>query len=393
MPHRPLFGAAAMLWPVAGLWWYLRLRGGQTTLLPAAALHGLLMGLGVIPLFIAGFAFTTLPRWLGLPAQSARGLWAPAAGIWLAWCALLLADGLGLRLVAALAALLIGLLLAGLALRLLLLCRLPAARFSPHALGLIAGLAWIGLSQMLAALAIGLDRLLLLQVAARLGLCLGVAGVFALALQRLTPFLHQQGRRAPALFAALLTGLAARSGLELAGLSGRRPSAGLAAIAAIGFAALALLLWRDARRPELAAARRTPLVAQLYIGYLWLGLSFALEAWAQAAAALGLGSELGLGLAPLHALSLGFMGGTLLAMVSRVTAVQQGRSVAVDAWLWVLQALLQALTLARLFGAIWPAAAGFLLPYAAAGFALLGLGWAGRYLPWLLRRPAARMPP
>ena len=395
MPHRPLFSAAAVLWPIAGIWWFLRLRGGQATLLPASAMHGLLMSLGVMPLFIAGFALTTLPRWLGLPATPAQGraLWLPAAGICLAWCLLLLADGLGLRLAAALAAWLVGLLLAGLALRLLMLCGSPAARFSPHAWGLSAGLAWIALSQMLAALAIGLDHLLLLQIAARLGLCFGVAGVFALALQRLTPFLHLQGRRAPLLFAALLAGLALRGGLEIAALSDWRPSAGLAGLGALGFAALALLLWRDARRPELAAARRTPLVAQLYIGYLWLGLSFALEAWAQALAALGLGAELGPGLAPLHALSLGFMGSTLLAMVSRVSAVQQGRSVAVDAWLWVLQALLQALTLLRLLGAIWPAAAGSLLTYAAAGFALVGFGWAGRYLPWLLRRPGRRMPP
>jgi len=77
------------------------------------------------------------------------------------------------------------------------------------------------------------------------------------------------------------------------------------------------------------------------------------------------------------------MGSTLLAMVSRVSAVQQGRSVAVDRPLWAMQALLQATTLIRL-AADLHTHRGLLLALAGAGFALLALSWNCRYLPWLL---------
>jgi uncharacterized protein involved in response to NO len=362
-----------MLWSLTGLWWWLRLIGGISGMLPASALHGLLMGLGFMPLFIAGFVFTTAPRWLDLPAQSNHGMWASASCIGLGWCTLLLSDVIGLRLLASLGVLLVGLTLTYLAVRLLKLCRTSTARYSPHAFAMSAGLACIALAQMMAALAIRIDQPLLMQLATHLGLEFGVAAVFAVALQRLTPFLDQP----KGLFVLLLLGLLTRGVLGIATHIGWSINGGLRAFAAIGFAVLALLLWKDAFTPETAAARRTPLVAQLHWGYLWLGLGFALEAWAQTYGDVGL--------APLHALTLGFMCTTLLAMASRVTAVNYGRSVAVDAWLWFLQILLQVTTLARLINALYPTGTGLFRFIAVTGFMLVGLGWAARYLPWLLQ--------
>lgn len=196
---------------------------------------------------------------------------------------------------------------------------------------------------------------------------------FAVALQRLTPFLDQP----KGLFALLLLGLLTRGVLGIATRIGWSVHGGLRASAAIGFAVLALFLWKDAFTPETAAARRTPLVTQLHWGYLWLGLGFALEAWAQTYGDVGL--------APLHALTLGFMCTTLVAMVSRVTAVNYGRSVAVDTWLWFLQVILQVTTLARLINVLYPTGTGLFRLIAVTGFMLVALGWSARYLPWLLQ--------
>ncbi|WP_271008894.1 NnrS family protein [Paucibacter sp. B51] len=395
-PHRPLFAAAAALWLASALWWAARLLAWLSPaggLLPAPVLHGLLMSLGFMPLFIAGFACTSLPRWLDQAPVNGKRLRLPAFAALLGWLGLLLAEHRGWRGAAGAFAALPGLLLLGLALGLLRRCGRPGARRSVHAWGIAAGLAWLGLCQLLAALALalGFEQPALLQTAQRLGLWLGLGSVFILAVQRLTPFVHEQGRRAPGLLGGLLLSLLLRAGLDLAELHAWPVPAPLQLqlLAAALLAGLALCVWRDAQRPELAAARRTPLVAQLHAGYLWLGLSLALEASAQLAAALGRADlQRPLAMAALHALSLGFMGTTLLAMASRVTAVQQGRSVAVDRGLWLMQGLLQLLSLARLAAALAPAwpQAGLLLGAAALAFAVLALAWALRYGPWLLEK-------
>lgn len=360
----------------------------SAALLPPVLLHGWLMSLGCMPLFIAGFALTTAPRWLDIVVPPAADLICLAAAASAGWAGLLLCDALRLPFgLAAACAALPAIVLGLLALRSWRWCRRPGARFSAHALGLALGLAVLALSQAGAALALALEQTLALRMAVHAGLAIGVAGVFALALQRLTPFLHQQGRRGPLLLGLLLMGLGLRAALELAGLLGWLPAPGLALLCALVFAGLAMALWRDAWRPELAPARRTPLVAQLLLGYLWLSLSFALEAGALVAAALGRAGLLGM--APLHALTLGFMATTWLAMVSRVSAVKQGRSVAADAGLWALQALLQLVAICRLAAELSAVARPALLNVAAAGFAVLALAWCGRYGPMLLgsRKP------
>lgn len=379
-PHRPLFLAGGLLWLGSSAWWALQLWHPGSAPWPTTPLHGLLMSLSFMPCFIAGFAFTAVPRWLDLPPVDARRLGAAIAVLLLGWLLALAAAGpltSAVALVSGLALAALG--LAALAVQLLVLCRQAAARDAVHAYALAAGLGLCALALALAAASVATLQPLLLRLATRLGLWFGVASVFAVALQRLSPFLHQQGRRAPWLLMLLLGGLWLRGALDLAAPWLAEPPAWLAVPAALSCAGVAALLLQAGLRRELAAARRTPLLAQLHLGLLWLVLSFALEAAALLLASVGQAGRLGL--LPLHALSLGFMGSTLLAMVSRVSAVQHGRSIAVDALLWGLQGLLQALTITRLLGAAAPA----LLAPAAAGFALLALGWTLRYGPWLLR--------
>lgn len=388
-PHRPLFAVAAALWLSSALWWSACLLGHRPAgVLPVSVLHGWLMSLGMMPLFIAGFAGTSFPRWLDQEPLDGSRLVLPAVSAWLAWLGLLLANAAGWRGLAAGLATVPGLFMLGIAMVLLRRCARHGARFSAHAWGIAAGLLWGGLCQLGAALAVLFEQVMLLQAAQRLGLWLGVGSIFMLSLQRLTPFVHQQGRHAPGLLIGLLLSLPLRVGLDLAALWAWPLPAPIHRLAAAALLCLAVFVLRDAQRRELLKARRAPLVAQLHAGYMWLGLSLALDALAQGCAGLGRPDlQRALAVAALHALTLGFMGTTLLAMASRVSAVHQGRSVAVDRGLSLMQALLQLLTAARLAAAmapVWPGLVG-LLPAVALAYLVLSLAWSWRYGPWLLQ--------
>jgi uncharacterized protein involved in response to NO len=89
------------------------------------------------------------------------------------------------------------------------------------------------------------------------------------------------------------------------------------------------------------------------------------------------------GMAALHALALGYMAGTMLAMVTRVSSTHSGRSQAIDQVARRLHVLLQVTAAARVAAALWPASAAVLLPAAAAGWLALALSWALRHGRWL----------
>ena len=92
-PHRIAFAAGAFMLALSALWWAAVIMARAAGLelpwaLSPAAAHGLMMVLGFMPLFIAGFAFTAGPRWLGLPEVPARVLQPPLLsmlGGWASW--------------------------------------------------------------------------------------------------------------------------------------------------------------------------------------------------------------------------------------------------------------------------------------------------------------------
>lgn len=338
--HAPWFLSGAVGWLCLAGWWWAR--GAQ------GPLHGLLFTLGFMPSFIAGFALQALPKWLGQAPLRRLSGWGPWLLMQAAWLLSLHAGRAHWLLPLAWAWLLVPLW------RCWLLSAKPDRRH--------ATLVLLGMSHLAVALlswSLGAERL-----AAGLGLWGGLATVFAAALQRLTPFLHAEGRRSDLLLAALLAGLWLR-GLELL------PHSAAMMLDLV----VALLLGLAAFRPELAAARRTGFVRQLHHGLLWLLLSFVLAA-------------LGLTLAALHALTLGFMGSTWLAMVSRVSVVQAGGVQVVDRGLWTLHLLLQLSCALRVIAACWSGPAPWLLPASALAFACCALGWLLRYGPMLGRAMA-----
>ncbi|HEY1392889.1 MAG TPA: NnrS family protein, partial [Methylibium sp.] len=77
-PHRLAFAAAVLLLAASAQWWaalQLAREAGIAvhSALPPSIVHGLVMGLGFMPLFFTGFMFTAGPRWLAVaPVAAAR---------------------------------------------------------------------------------------------------------------------------------------------------------------------------------------------------------------------------------------------------------------------------------------------------------------------------------
>lgn len=384
--------ASASGW--AGVWWTV-----PPLALPAVTAHALLFVFGFLPLFFAGFLFTTGPRWRGLPvnvdamrARTRSLLWPVLllAGAWLAWWPLLwLGRPGGIAPVLALAAAawtaIVGLLWREV--------RHPAPRRSGALTAATAactvGSLWLWLA--VAAVAVGHNDLLHHLPTPALWTFIG--GVFAAAVSRLLPLgamlesadgARPRAWAVPALLASALTAGALAAALPAPGAL----VATLLASALTGAAAIsALIAWRWLRQQRL----RAHLVAMLQVGWLWWTLALALQAaamWLAAAGRPGL-----LGAAPLHALALGWMGSTLFAMASRVAGAFSGQRQAANPVAWRLFGLVQAAALARVAAALWPPAAQPLGTLAACAWALAAVGWLLVYAHWLgLPAPVPKPP-
>jgi len=129
---------------------------------------------------------------------------------------------------------------------------------------------------------------------------------------------------------------------------------------------------------------RIRLLAMLHAGYVWLGVSFALAALSHGLMAAS-GDEASLGLAPLHALTMGYLGATLVAMTTRVAAGHSGRPLAADNLAWALYWTLQVAVLLRVGAAVVPEVGMPATLAAAVLWAVAAAGWALRYGSWLGR--------
>jgi uncharacterized protein involved in response to NO len=400
-PHRLAFAAGAAMLAGTALWWAFALIARQAAFTlpwavsPATA-HGLVMALGFMPFFITGFAFTAGPRWLGLPEVSTRVLRAPLSSMLAGWAVALLGFHVAAPLAAAgMATVALG--WSAVVHRFVGLLRASSApdKLHPRLLAATAALGALALWAAAAALALSDDTAL--RAATRLALWGFLVPLFVTVAHRMLPFFTasalplQRAWRPNALLWAMLVAPLAELPFALAELWWwPLPPAARWAQAAIELPAALLLLWL-AVHWGLVQSLKIRLLAMLHVGFLWLGLSFALGAVSHAMMAWH-GPEHSLGLAPLHALTMGYLGSTLLAMATRVTAGHSGRPLAADDIAWVLFWVLQIAVLLRLAGALWPAAAAPLLLAAAAAWAVAMSGWALRYGRWLGRPRADGRP-
>lgn len=382
-PHRLPFLAGTTGFAATAGWWLAWLAGQAgfmlplpESTLPAALLHApALIYFGFAP-FVFGFLLTVFPRWMGYP-DLPRGQFGPialllaaavlagAAGLWTAQPGLV---STGLALLALGWAIALGVLgrLLGQSRR----DRKPPCWHAYSAwIALLLGLIGVGLVLVFVARSDG--------EAWRWSHQLGTGGfllpVFLTVAHRMVPFFAgnvvagYQRWKPDWVMAALWLALLVRLGGELAQAM---PTvvAGCAGLAGL----TALMAWKWWPRSP-----GPGLLSVLIWGFAWAPLGFALAALAAAGVPLGL--------APVHALMVGFSGSLLVAMVTRVTQGHSGRPLAMGPLAWLAFAAVQLAALTRIATAL--RGEGWMLLTLAALILIAGM------LPWLARNAVIYLAP
>ena len=391
-PHRLAFFWALVVLLASGLWWAVvqldRASGavGLGYAVSPTVTHAAVMALGFFPLFFAGFLFTAGPKWLGLEGPSARAI-LPAvllqAGGWLLWL-------LGAHVHAWLALMGLSLALAGQALqsaRFWGLVRASGQADRQHAtvVALAGSVGVLCLTALLVALLT--ERLDLARVAVLSALWGFVEPTYLAVAHCMIPFFTSSA--VPMVQAWrpfwVLWFLVTTAALQLAALwlEALGLGQGLFAQAALGLAEVsagAVVLWLGVVW-GLVQSLKIRLLAMLHLGFVWFGLSLLLAGAARWLSLVEGTPALGLG--ALHALSMGFLGSILLAMVTRVACGHSGRTLVADGLVWGLFWLLQVAVLLRTLGTLPLAPPWVLGASAGLGPALMGIffvrlgGWFG----------------
>jgi uncharacterized protein involved in response to NO len=392
-PHRYFFFLGMLGLAAASLWWLVQMAaralGAPLALaVPPAWLHGWLMANGFLPFFMFGFLFTAGPKWLNVEGPPAGVLVLPGAAA-MAGFLIVLAGAQFSAAWVAIGALLLAAGWAALLLRFLGLYRASRVDDRVHArLVLIA----FGLGTLAhPAFAIGITSLSAPWVhgAEALSLWLFIGPVYVTVAHRLIPFftasvIPRLDAWRPLWLLTAFNGILLAHGL-LPLVSDYAPGSAIGALQlaldACGAALLFFVTWRWG----VVQSLRNRLLAMLHLGFFWLGIALALYAWNQATLLAGV-SQAGLGLAPLHALAMGFFGGVAFAMVTRVTAGHSGRQLTADPLTWALFWTLQAAVLVRLLVDAWPTQGHWLT--------LLAIVlWCIACVPWALRNIAVYLRP
>lgn len=388
-PHRLAFFLAMCVLIAASAWWLLvqvdRATGalGLVYAVPPSLTHGAAMVLGFMPLFFAGFLFTAGPNWLRMPHPEARPLLPPlglqAAG-WLLWLA-------GAHLNMALA--LVGLAAAwiGLTWSVVLFWRLVlgsdvADRVHAKTVGVGGVVGVLCLAGVGLALAAGQPALALVLV--RTALWGFIVVTFVAVAHRMIPFFTSSVLPMieiwrPFWVLWLMLGIAAFEVLALwVDWALPPPRWWTLLVMAVEIAVGAVLIWL-AVVWGLVQSLKIRLLAMLHVGFSWFGVALIYSALSQ-----GLWLATGqpvLGLGALHALSMGFLGSIMVAMVTRVSCGHSGRALVADDLVWGLFWALQGAVLVRLIAAVQHAPA-WLTTLAAALWAAVVIAWALRYARW-----------
>ncbi len=389
-PHRLFFFLATLLLLIASTWWcavlVLRLLGmAMPVALAPTWVHASSMLYTFLPMYMFGFLFTAGPSWLGVKGPTAPALLPTALAAFAGGALLVVLSAFSAPASGAAALLLC----ACWARFLLLFARLIRQSTAPD-----RGHAKLVLAFMLPGVA-GLAGYALLCFSddPRWFTWVSVAGLWWFALPVFLTVVH---RMLPFFTASALPSIAAwrpywvlwcflaasvgHGAMELAGAS--RYAWVLDAPAA------AFLLWLGLRW-GLLHSLRIRLLAMLHLGFVWLGIAYTLYAIDGMLALMG---ARGLGLAPLHAATMGFAATVLFAMTTRVSCGHSGRALVADDASWRLFWLLQGATLLRLGSELWPQGYAWLLSAAVLAWLAAFAGWAWKYLPLYLRARADGKP-
>lgn len=394
-PHRVMFFGGAVQTILVMLWWLFELSTRylfpeQAVVWPLfpTAIHIWLLLFGMLPFFFFGFLMTTFPRWMGgneIPASR----FVPAfvfmfAGVLLFYAGLFF--GTVLLMLASV------FMLAGWAGGLYALWRVlrdtrPGDKRHTIALFIAFCTGWLALASFL--LWQLTDAHALLQLTLRAALWGFVLPVFATVAHRMIPFFTSSALKqadVPRPFWPWWTMLAMsvmHGVLEFMNLQVWLWLVDLP----LAFAALTLSrLW------GLRRSFKNPLLAVLHVGFAWLGIAMLLFSVQSLWLFTHDGSGFILGLAPLHALTIGCYATLMIGMGTRVTLGHSGLPFAIDTPVQLMFAGIQLTALLRIAADLLPAQAGWLYLAATLLWLACFTPWVWRYLPAYWRPRADGQP-
>lgn len=380
-PHRVMFFGGALQAVAAMLWWLVDLatRYGMPShaidwpVAPSAA-HAYLLIYGLFPFFMFGFLMTTFPRWMAGKEISARR-YVPAFVLLMLGAVFFYAGLASNRMLLAVSAMftLCGWAIAWHALLRVLLDTSHRDKRHPIVALITLAAGWCGVASYLVWLLSG--QAVWLNFALQAGIWLFLLPEFVTVGHRMIPFFtssalpHCRVTSADWPWWVILAGSVSHGTLQLAGASS------WLWLCDAPLAACALYLsyaW------NLRRSLAVPMLAVLHIGFVWLGIAALLFTAQSLALLLSHGEHSLLGLAPLHALTIGCFSTLLIGMATRVTLGHAGLQINVKRPIWLLLAGLQAAVLLRILADMLPVQWSPWLYLAAA------TAWLACFLPWVI---------
>ena len=375
-PHRLMFFAGAAAAMTSMLWWACFLGAGYagypfpTPPIPAEWAHAMLIQYGMLPLFICGFLLTVFPRWMNQPALSKIHYVPVFAGMFGGY---LLAH-VGLLDMKPLLIAGLGMMLTGWSIALATLTRLLWRNGFQDRHTVSCGMALLfgafGLASFLA-FTLGAPWQLAV-VAIKIGTFGCLLPVYFTVCHRIIPFFSASvvpGYVAvkptwslPVLWVLLLL----HAYFEL---THRFEWLWFVDVPLAAFFLWHWLAWQPWK------CLRPRLLAVLYLSFAWLPIAFGL--FAIQSLILCFDGAFVLGRGPVHALTIGFFGSMLVAMVTRVTQGHSGRPLQMGVIPWATFALLQIVALVRIGAELATNTRGWVI--------VAGFGWLLAFLPWVLR--------
>ena len=395
-PHRIMFFGGALQTVAAMLWWLVDLATRYAMpahaiswpVAPSAA-HAYLLIYGLFPFFMFGFLMITFPRWMAGKEIPARR-YVPAFVLLMlgAVCFYLGLASNKMLLAVSVALTLCGWAIACHALLRVLLDTPHRDKRHPIVALLTLAAGWCGVAAYLVWLLSG--QAAWLNFSLQAGIWLFLLPEFVTVGHRMIPFFTSSAlpqcrvTNANWPWWVILVGSVSHGLLQLAGAS----SWLWLCDAPLAASALYLSYAWNLRR-----SFTVPMLAVLHTGFAWLGIATLLFTVQSFTLLLNHGEHFLLGLAPLHALTIGCFSTLLVGMATRVTLAHAGFSINIRRPMWLLLAAIQAAVLLRILADILPIQwSPWLYLAAATAWLACFLPWVITYLPTYLRPRADGRP-
>jgi uncharacterized protein involved in response to NO len=383
-PHRLFFLGGACQGMAAMLWWFLELSGRiggfepvLARTIPAVWAHAYLMIYGFFPFFIFGFLFTFFPNWLDAgrvpPRHYLPSFFAIGSGTLLFYAGLLL--GKSILLLAVL------LVLSGWGIGAASLIRIlvPARSSEKIHLSLMALFIVTGaLGQLSFFLWLILNNPIALNLARIVGIWFFLLPLIVTVSHLVIPFFsnavlkNYRVVQPKSILWILLAGIFLRG---LLGWMEWRGSFWIPDLILLLLASYLSVVWGFWRAVEIK------LLFMLHLSFAWFSIALILDILQSLTWAWSRETRFILGLAPLHALTIGFFSNMVIGMSTRVTLGHSGRRVGVDSTAWRLFFTFQIAAVLRVLADLFPAGAYLNV----GGYGVSAFLWIGGFFFWLLK--------